>query len=182
MTLTQREEEELIQQYDKLIWSVVHRFKRRKNDGYQNKDDLHSECVIVFIKHIRACKTMEEVKKIPFRDMINAMCQYVLGEQALTYPKRTSNFRHVMESVPGKADLSEVDLDASCIHASLNDALDMVAFRDFFGTLSADDQKIIRMKLDGRRNRDIADSLGVSDVAMTRALKKLLRLYWLQAA
>ena len=182
MELTTYQEEQLIQQYDRLLWSVVHRFKRRKHDGYQNKEDLHSECVLVFLKHIRSCETMDDVQKVPIRDMINAMCRFVLGEQALSYPKRTSNFRQVMESAASKVDYTEVDKDESLRYEPLNDTLDEIAFKDFYAALSPMEQKIVVMKLEGHKNREIARDLGVTDVMMTRAIQKMRKFYELRAA
>lgn len=182
MELTSCQEEQLIQQYDRLLWSIVHRFKRRKHDGYQNKEDLHSECVLVFLQHIRSCETMDDVRKVPIRDMINAMCRFVLGEQALSYPRRTSNFRQVMESAASKADYTEIDKDERLRYEPLNDALDEISFKDFYAALPPVDQKIISMKLKGHRNCEIASDLGVSNVAMTRAIQCLKKFYRLRAA
>lgn len=182
MELTTYQEEQLIQQYDRLLWSVVHRFKRRKHDGYQNKEDLHSECVLVFLKHIRSCETMDDVQKVPIRDMINAMCRFVLGEQALSYPRRTSNFRQVMESAPSKVDYTEVEKEETLRYEPLNDVLDEIAFKNFYATLSPMEQKIVVKKLEGYRNREIARDLGVTDVVMTRAIQRLRKIYQLRAA
>lgn len=183
MNLTAYQEEQLIRQYDRLLWSIVHRFKRRKHDdGYQNKEDLHSECVLVFLKHIRSCETMDEVRKIPIRNMTHAMCQFVLGEQALSYPKRTSNFRKVMESVARKVDYTQVEKNESLRCDPLSDTLDEIAFKDFYLALAPVEQKIIVKKLEGCRNREIARDLGVTDVIMTRAMKKLRKFYEIQAA
>ena len=177
MVLTAYQEEQLMRQYDKLLWSVVHRFKRKMHGGYNNEEDLHSECVIVFLKHVRSCETMDEIKKVPILSMVNAMCKYVLGEQVVS-----SNFRHVMENVVGKADLSEIDKSENNHYDPIGDALDMVAFRDFFFGLPPVDQDIIIAKLKGRKNREIARDLDVTDVVMTRAIQKLRKFYLLRAA
>lgn len=182
MKLSACQEEQLMQQYDRLLWSVVHRFKRKMHDGYNNKEDLHSECALVFLTHIRSCETMEDIRKVPILNMINAMCRFVLGEQALSYPRRTSNFRQVMESVVGKADYSELDRNENGRYEPLNDALDEISFKDFYAALPPVDQKIISMKLEGHRNCEIARDLGVSDVTMTRAIQRLKKFYRLQAA
>lgn len=182
MVLTAYQEEQLMRQYDKLLWRVVHRFKRKMHGGYNNEEDLHSECAIVFLKHIRSCETMDEIKKVPILSMVNAMCKYVLGEQVVSYPRRTSNFRHVMENVVGKADLSEIDKSENNHYDPIGDALDMVAFRDFFFGLPPVDQDIIIAKLKGRKNREIARDLDVTDVVMTRAIQKLRKFYLLRAA
>ena len=182
MKLTTVQEEQLIEQYDRLLWSIVHRFKRRKNDGYQNKEDLHSECMLVFLKHIRSCDTMDDIRKIPIRDMINAMCLFVLGEQALSYPKRTSDFRQVMDSAASKVDYTELDREESLRQEPLNDALDEIAFKDFCATLSPLEREVVVKKLEGLKNREIARDLGVTDVVMTRTIQKMRKFYHLQAA
>ena len=177
MYLTSSQEEQLIQQYDKVLWSVVHRFKRKMRGGYNNQEDLHSECVLVFIKHIRSCETMEEIHKIPVLNMINAMCNFVLGEQALSYPKRTANFRAVMENVSVKVEYSEAHFAQEHASDPLGDSVDRIFFSEYLDTLSNQDRQIIAMKLRGCRNREAASALGMSDVAMTRALKRLRKHY-----
>ena len=177
MKLDAYQEEQLIEKYDRLLWSIVHKFKRKMRKGFNNEDDLHSECVLVLIQHIRSCNTMDEIKKIPVLTMTNAMCRYVLGEQVLSYPRRTSNFKNVMERMNGKVDYAEVDKDKTKGYDPTNDAIDLIAFRDFFMNLSPTDQKIIVMKLKSHTNREIANDLNVSDVAMTRAIKKLRKFY-----
>lgn len=182
MNLTPCQEEQLIQQYDRLLWSIVHRFKRRSYNGYENKEDLHSECVLVFIRHIRSCDTMDDVQKVPIRDMINAMCRFVLGEQTLTYPQRTTDFSHVMKKVAHKTDYSAVDRDSSQRYEPMNDALDEVAFRDYLSSLSEEEKQMIQMKLEGKRNRELAQAFGVTDVIVTRTLKRLRNSYPFEAA
>lgn len=180
MKLTTKQEEELLNHYDKLLWSVVHRFRRKHYQGYNNRDDLHSECVLVFIKHIRACKDWEEISRVPILDMVHAMCLYVLSEQALTYPKRTAIFRQVMDEAKGTAPNTENEKEDS--YEPCNDALDVIAFRDFFAKLPLEDKKIVVMKLRGCKNRQIAAKLGVSDVRVTRMIKKLRCFYQVSAA
>ena len=182
MELTSHQEEQLMQQYDRLLWSVVHRFKRKMRGGFNNEEDLHSECALVLLRHIRSCSSMEELRKIPILNMVNAMCKYVLGEQVLSYPRRTSNFREIMDTVNSKADYTEVDKDETQRYEPMNDALDEIAFRDFFFSLPPIDRKIIVMKLKRCTNREIARDLGVSDVAMTRAIQKLRKFYNVSAA
>ena len=182
MKLDAYQEEQLIEKYDRLLWSIVHKFKRKMRKGFNNEEDLHSECVLVLIQHIRSCNTMDEIKKIPVLTMTNAMCRYVLGEQILSYPRRTANFHNVMNKVNSKADYADVDKDESKRCDPTNDVIDGIDFKDFVNHLSQDDKKIIVMKLRGHTNREIANDLNVSDVAMTRAIKKLRKFYDLIAA
>lgn len=183
MKLTSLQEEQLIRQYDRFIWSMVHRFNRRKSSGHEfpnDKDDLYQECVMVFLRHIRSCETMEDISKLPTRDMIHAMCQFALSDKVVTYPKRTSNFRQIIDHVARKVDYEEVDLDENQRQEPLSDALDMIAFKEFYTSLSTDDQKIIVMKLRGRKSREIAHELGITDVAVCRTLKRLRGFYQTQ--
>ena len=48
--------------------------------------------------------------------------------------------------------------------------------------LSAQDRRIIQMKLEGKRNREVAQAFGVTDVVITRTLKRLRKNYPLEAA
>lgn len=182
MELTAAQEEQLINQYDKLLWSIVYRFKRRKGNEYRNDEDLHSECVIVFLRHIRSCDNMEDVRKVPIRDMINAMCYFVLGEQAVAYPKRTADFRRVMENAVRKVDYSAVDSYKDTWCEPFGDLIDRITFREFLQSLSDKDREIVIMKLQGVRNGKIARKFGVSDATMTRMIKRLKEIYVAHAA
>ncbi len=177
MELTAYQEEALVRQYDKVVWQTVHRFSRKMNGGYKNKEDLHSECMIVLIQHFRSCESMEQIRKIPFRDMIHAMCNYVLGEQAVAYPKRTTNFKHVIDAADAKVEFTEGHLEKSFRQDPIGDSVDRIAFGEYVDTLSPQDQKIIAMKLRNYKNREIAETLGMTDVMVTRSLRRLLKRY-----
>lgn len=180
MKLTSFQEEQLIQQYDRYIWSMVHRFSRRKASGNEfrnDKNDLYQECVMVFIKHIRSCETMDDIKKVPSRDMLHAMCQFALGDKVVTYPKRTSNFRQIIDHVARKVDYDEVDSDENQRSEPLNDVLDVISFKEFYTTLASGEQQIVTLKLRGHSNREIAQKLGLTDVAVCRALKRMRNTY-----
>ncbi len=182
MEFTACQKEALFQQYDKLVWQVVHRFSRRMHGGYHNKEDLHSECWVVLYQYLSACQTPEEMQKTPIRDMINAMCVYTLGEQAVSYPKRTTNFKAVIDSANGKADVLEGHVDDASTRDPIGDAIDRIAFNEYVSTLSPTEQRIVSMKLGAYRNREIAKALGLSDVEMTRTLQRILKRYTAQQA
>ena len=177
MELTAYQEEALVRQYDKVVWQTVHRFSRRMHGGYKNKEDLHSECMIVLIRHFRSCKTMEQIPKIPIRDMVHAMCNYVLGEQAVAYPKRTSDFKRVIDAADAKVEFTEGHLEKSFYQDSISDSVERISFGEYVGTLSPQDQKIIAMKLRNYKNREIAEMLGMTDVMITRSLQRLRKYY-----
>lgn len=183
MKLTQVQEEALIQKYDRYIWSMVHRFTRRKTRGNEfrnNKEDLYQECVIVFLTHIRSCKTVEEINKVPSREMLHAMCKFALMNNVVTYPQRTSNFRYVMDHVARKVEYDEVDLDENQRSKLLDDTLDIISFKEFYSKLSPNEQKAVVMKLRGHSSREIANTLGLTDVSVCRMLKRMHNAYHAQ--
>lgn len=182
MKLTQVQEEALIQHYDKIIWSIVQRFRRKNGSYIDDQDDLHSECMVVFIAHIHNSSTMEDLRKIPVRDMINAMCLYVLGEQAVSFPKRTTNFSSVIRTMKGRAEYEKLDKWANSSSNNIDEAIDKLAFQQFYDSLPHQDRMVVRMKMNGYKNREIAQLLGVNDVKITRTIKRIKKAYDLQAA
>lgn len=178
MDLSQQQEEQLLNHYDNLLWKIVHQFKKTAYTK-NNAEDLHSECVLVFIQHIRSCSTMEGIKKIPFRDMRNAMCRFVISEQALTYPKRTTDFGKVTHRVPEKIDWAAVEyaVPSPFRQNPLNTVMERVAFESFINALPPKDRRYVQMKLAGMSNTEIAKALGVNNVMVTRTLQRLCKAY-----
>ena len=183
MKLTSEQEAQLIERYDSYLWKIIHRFKGRdkKNGfhrgGYQNLEDLHSECVLVFLNHIRSSETIEDFKKLPSFELLQAMCKYVLGEQVVSYPRRTSNFSSVMETVPCKVDDELLKKEATMVCDPFADVLDRIAFEEYFQSLSKEKQDVMTMKLKGFQNREIARKLNVSDSTVSRIMKALQQSY-----
>lgn len=175
MKLTTEQEENLICQYDRLLWKMVHHFCGKHRRGYENKEDLHSECVLVFLRHIRSCKTMEEIRRVPTRDMMNAMCVYIIGEQPVSYPKRTAQFRQIISQSANQSSTDGKNTKAP--NDICGDVVDKIMFLDFFRKLPAKDREIIQMKLDGCKNREIAISMGFSDTQITRIIQRIRRHY-----
>ena len=177
MVLSRQDEERIIENYDKVIWSTVHRFKRRLPTQYDNKDDLHQEAVMVLLKHIRSCNTQDEISKLPIRDMINAMCRHVLGEQVVSIPKRTTTFSKTISTVATASDYTELDVDDRYCDMSIDDVMTKVIFDSFRCQLDDAERHIVDLKMNGYTNREISRMLGVTDVYITRALKKIKAVY-----
>lgn len=180
MALTTEQKEQLLLEYDNMLWSIVHRFKNRMHTGgeykgFKNDEDLHSECVLVLVRHLNACETVEDVKKIPKRDMIHAMCLHILTEQALSYPKRTTKFGHIMGAV--SAGLSRGVLEDMGQPRTIDDMLDEVAFEQFRDELDAEDKEVLDMKAAGCKNREVAKKFGYSDAEACRRIACLRRAY-----
>ena len=184
MVFTHQQEEELLRQYNKLIWRTVHRFQRRASyNTSNNADDLYQEAAIVFVLHLRKAKDMDEVQNhIPIRDMINAMSRFVLRDQVISYPKRTTEFRHTMQSMPRRSEYTDVDLDSNSWVTSIDDTLEKIAMDEFLASLSPVDRSILSMKCRGMDNRAIGKLVGENDLQIHRHIKRLRKQYAAYAA
>lgn len=179
MILTTEQEEKYVKQYEKLIWATVNGFKRRTTARRDNKDDLYQEATIVFIEHIRACKTEDEIgQNIPIRDMIHAMCCFNLGEQVLSYPKRTTYYRAKgTEDVVHAVDYSDVDRDDRYLEMTIDHTIENMTMKAFLNSLNDEERKIAKYKERGYKNREIARAMGVTDVYISRVLSRMRAKY-----
>lgn len=179
MELTMEQKEELLNKNDRVLWNVVHKFKRRlTSGGHDDKEDLHSECVVVYVRYLNSCRSEQDMRKIPVLDMINAMCQYVLGEQVLSYPKRTADFRKKLNIVPKRMSYDDIE-DG---YDPTDDTLDEITFGSFYAGLSDADKRVVNHKLRGETNREAGRALGLGDTTMTRTIQRLKAVYHTMAS
>lgn len=174
MYLTPEKEQEIVQQYDHLIWSCVRKFRRKMAEQWRDDEDLHQEAVLVFISFIRSCDTQEDIKKrFPFQDIKNAMSRHSIGEQVVSFPRsRTSDFRKIVNSTKS-VELADVTVDEWHQVNSIDDLIDRLAVESYKETLKGSEREVIAMKMDGKRNREIARQYGVSDVRISRLCQRL---------
>lgn len=172
MYLTTEQEEAIVKKYTRLVWSVVHRFKKRNSSYLSNQEDLYQEAMLVLIRHIRKSESLEGYQP-PIRDMINAMCIHTLGEQVVSVPKRTSDYTKRINSISKAVDYSLLDSNEDEKRDSTEEAICSAIFHTFLSSLSDLDKQIVQMKLSGFRNTEVARRCGLSDVNVTRRLKRL---------
>lgn len=182
MILTKQQEEEYIKKYERVIWLAVHRFKNRasrQSNEFDNMDDLFQESAIVFLNHVRKCETEEEIaKRIPFRDMINAMSRFIVGHRVLSYPKRTTHYRAKgTEEMAYAVSYTDVDLDDRYLEMTIDNVVENMTMKSFLDSLGENERKIADYKSRGLKNREIAKILGVTDVYITRTLAKMREKY-----
>lgn len=177
MTLTPQQEEEFILSHKKMVWYIVWRFKsRHAGTANLSNQDLFQECMLPLVAHMKNAKSERELNhSIPVRDMVNAMCRFVLRNQAVSYPKRTSSFKKTIQSAPASVSIDEMDFVwAPSSAENVNFAIDYEQFKQ---TLSPSAANILHLRESGMTNREIAQTLNISDAAVTQSLKRTLEKY-----
>lgn len=182
MKLTKQQEEQLLIRFDKALWKIVYDFKRKTNEKFYNADDLHSECVIVFIKYIRSCSSMSDIERVPVRDMVNAMCRALLDEQILSYPKRTTNFSKVIKNLPRRKNVDDLCESVQMTTDPWDEVIENLAFQSFRDQLQGREKQIINLRMEGLNNREIAAMLGTNAPMITRTLQRLSKTYKAQSS
>lgn len=175
MNLTQTEKEAFVTKYQPLLWKTVYAFKSRGGTANKNEEDLFQECMVVLLEHANNAKTQEELHLIPVKDMVNAMCRYILNNQTLSYTKRTTDFSHVIQNCSFGVDYSEIIENTSDSHAS--DTIFMNDFEKFFKKLPKDQQKIISLKRSNYSNIEVARTMGVCNAFVTRSIRRAQKSY-----
>lgn len=177
--LTMREKENLISKYHSLLWEVVYRFKKSYCSTWQMDDeDLFHEAVLAFLRHMeKQTGALDLSSRFPFQQITHALCQYTLVNQVVAVPNtRTSDYKQRIASMPKTVELPTATLFMSTIH-TIEEITDKICFDEFVGSLHPVDQKIIGLKMNGMRNREVAKSLGLSDCAVSRHLSKMYQNY-----
>ena len=176
MTLTKQQEEVMLQNYTKLIWNVVHKFKRRSSTKLDNEEDLFQECALVFLKHIRSAQSVEQIMVFPFKDMVRAMCNYILGEQTLSYPRRTSDFSKKIHSAPERMSFDACFYIQSPQNSEEN-AIEQTMVDEFLKMQDPCNQQIFAYKKQGLSNVEIAEILSLPPVNIHRRIKRMKDAY-----
>ena len=176
MVLTAAEKEKYCKKYSLVLWKTVHHFKKRIATDVANKEDLYQECVVVLLDHASNARNLSELHRIPIRDMINAMCRYILGNQAVSYPTtRTSDFSRTLKRASGSVELSVLDREIT--DCSIDEILQLIDFEAFAKSLTDEESSILTLKRKNYTNREVARTLGSTDVIVTRRLKRMRHIY-----
>lgn len=174
--------------YDGFLWESVRRFKARSSANVWScyEEDLYQEAALVFLRHVRKCETEDEIRMtIPFMDILNALSRFVLIQKPVTYPKRTTRYtpKKCMTS-PKTYSISYDDMEDTEFFRSewevssfLEDVESNMTMKSFLRQLPEEDRKLLLLKYSGKKNREIAQELGLTDVAVHRRIARLLAEY-----
>lgn len=176
MYLTPQQEREAVERYDKLVRSVVYNFRKRISASLDNYDDMYQECMLVLLESIRKYPYTTGYRP-PIKDMIHALCHYTLGEQILSYPKRTNSYKRVINSASTKVDYKVVDTNALFASNTIQDCEDRIACREFLDTLTPEERMLVHLKLEGGTNRYAARISGLPEMTVSRRIKGVYEKY-----
>lgn len=172
MFLTQVQESELMQKYNRLLWFCVHNFKR--SSKLQDEEDLYQEAAIVFLNFIRSCDSMESLQtSFPFMDIKNALTRWIIAQQVVSFPKtRTTDFKRIMRSAKS-AELKEEIAVKTSDDSSMDYIFAKLTLESYCHSLNETERKVLLLKSMGKRNREAAHELGVSEVKISRVCHRI---------
>lgn len=181
MKLSEQEETALVKKYEGLMHSMVYRFEFKMNRDHDLHDDLYQECCVALIEWMRKAKDMEEfTRNPPVKQMTHAMCLFILSTQALSYPKRTSDFREKINSAQRSVPLSdrnEFQESEDREYRAIRRADDRMAVSSFVNSLPDESKKLVKDRLDGVPRISSAERLGKSPSFITRKCRDIGNAY-----
>lgn len=165
MNLTQQEKEQYFKQSELLIWKTVHEFKRRCSSILCDDEDLYQECVTALMEYANTAETPADLRYIPVKDMIHAMCVFILNNQPVSYPKRTTDFGALMKKLHLESrriqHLGAGESTPQFASSFEDEVIDEVDFDRFFSSLSSNQQQVVSLKRQRYTNAEIGRELGV---------------------
>lgn len=181
LVLSQAEEERLVAEYSKIAWKFVHRFADGKGSSIFSPEDLYQECMVVLIAHRNRCETREQLKRIQTMEIVNAMCRFVLRNQALRLDaNRTNQIKRILGSCAKKVALEKAEHLAYDGTASLDMVVEETALEQFVendAKLGELERIAVQKKREGRTVGEIAEFTGRSHQMVSHALKTARKKY-----
>lgn len=183
MQLSHDQENELLKSRMGLIYRHANRFLN-KYSGYTtiDLDDCIQECTIAYLNYIRRAETEEDLKIFPAKDLVNALCRFVLGNTVLSSPKRTSAFREILASMPETDSVeyleNEMAVSVGVDHETRYSEVDeKLAYEKWSEKLSDEDRKILYLRSNGMTQDEIASELAINRTSVCRRLRFLKQDY-----
>ena len=130
------------------------------------------EVTICFLAEVE--KYGEETARTHRLSLFHSMYQAVMTAYPLSVPKRSSGFKKITEK-----HFSFIQWECLEYKISANDfaarTIDRISIQERLESLSENDKQIIRWRLDGLSQREIAKRKGLTDVQMCREMKRIRR-------
>lgn len=176
MNLTSQQEEEFLKQNDRFLWQVVNNFVNQGPERRNHEQDFHSLCVMELLKHLREAPDWDAAMRFPVKSMLNAMSRLVISSQVLTYPDRTGGFADILRSAPTSTQYEE-ERSRSSVQYDMDGVLTWMSWNEFVKRQTPINQEILRLKLAGLRNHEVALATKLSDTRVSRRLKQMRDAY-----
>lgn len=176
MNLSTYQENEYLQSKTNLIHRVINKFLAKASRSGLDRDDLFQECSIVLLLALRKAESIEYLDShFPFLDMVNAMSKYVLGQQTLSYPKRTSSLKEFAKTFQAPEDIAIVDAEIAKSTDDFKDADTRIDVERYAASLPPQEREILSMRLDGYGNTQIAEKKHIDCRIVNQAAAKFRR-------
>lgn len=169
MKLTSQQEEQLINQYSRKIWKLIGMF-----GNAENCEDLYQEAVLEFLRHIRKVQTFRELRQFPTETIRNALCRYIIGQQVVSYPQRTSDFSKKVRMARKVGLETLTDL----IGTTDDEWARLIDLKDYLNTLPADTLDMIQSRNAGEDNNSIAKRHHMTPGGVTHRIQRALKNYY----
>ena len=151
MKLTTAQEATLLRQYDPLLWSFVNEFHHKGGSrGVDNTEDLIQEARLEFLRHLRRISDPSEIVLCRFH-ILGALCAYCRTMALVKIPKYCFS-QKLRELECEEGDPTNIIEEQEAMD---DDTLFNVVLHDFLGSLPAEEQLVVQMKLAGYTSREI---------------------------
>lgn len=165
--MTHSHEELIMRQYESMLQRIVSSFRRRCSYPTTSEADLLQEARIAFLEHIRMHNEHEYTRC--YRTILHALFDAVRRDYPVYVPYgvfRTHDFKKI----------STISYDAVEV-TSDNESFENIEAAStvsaFLGKLTKQEQQLIKHKIDGMTNREAGQRVGLSDVQVSRALRRI---------
>lgn len=180
MVLSYEEELKIVKNYEQIAWRTVRRFMK-SGTVLCDLEDLHSECMVVLIEHLRSVKRKEDIYRLQVMDLVNAMSRYLMKKQMLSVGVRTTSMHKLIDAMPKSTTMDvaatrgevkmvsrepiRVNFTESEVYYSglIEDTVPtIIDYRDFCDGLDEREKFILKQRQEGNFDKEIAVKLGVS--------------------
>lgn len=166
--------QEVLERNEEFLKITVSKFMRKcarnNKTGVISQEDLLQEVTICFLAEVE--KYGEETARTHRLSLFHSMYQAVMTAYPLFVPKRSSGFKKITEK-----QFSFIQWECLKHQTSVNDfatrTIDRISIQERLESLSDNDKQIIRWRLEGLSQREIAKRMGLTAVQMCREMKRI---------
>ena len=170
MRYSEQQEEQYLNEHSKAVWKIVNSFQSAAK-YHVSLEDLYQEGMIVLLGHLRKSRNEEELSWFPTLSIKNAICRFLLGQEAVSYPKtRTTDYARVVRKtrrVPYEMIVSSLDLPSA-----ESEWIEHIDMKDFISRLPEKQRDWILKRVEGYPASEIAREYGVTAGAITHSVKR----------